>query len=88
MEISESVGALIKAKLFKVKYEVKLEILGGEGVQYKPNNYFLVEVWIFSGTTQCISSKICKYLKIIKGLNFKKVRFREQIFPARFIIYV
>ena len=52
LEISESVGALIKAKLFKVKYEVKLEILGGEGVQYKPNNYFLVEVWIFSGTTQ------------------------------------
>lgn len=70
---------LSKAKLFKVKYEVKLEILGGEGggVQYKPNNYFLVEVWIFSGTSQCISFKY-KYLKIIKDLNFKKVRFREQ----------
>ena len=47
--VGEGEGAS-KAKLFKGKYEAKLEFLGGEGVQTKKPS--VVEVWIYSGTTQ------------------------------------
>jgi len=51
---SESGGGVSKAKIFKEKYEAKLEFPegrgGGEGLQSKKPSSG--EAWIFSGTTQ------------------------------------
>ena len=41
-----------EAKIFKEKYEAKLEIPGGRGSNQKN---LLWEVWIFSGTTQWLT---------------------------------
>ena len=43
-------GGVLKVKMFKVKYEAKLEIPGGRGGSNQ--NTFLGELWILSGTTQ------------------------------------
>ena len=50
----ETMRGILKAKIFKGKYEGKLEIPEGWGIQAKqPSSR---EVWIFSGTTHLKST--------------------------------
>jgi len=50
LEIPRRKGGL-KAKIFKGKYEPKLEFPEGWGGGFKPKETSVAGVWIFSGTT-------------------------------------
>jgi len=52
LEILRRRGVL-KAKIFKGRYEPKLEFPEGWG--FKPKKPFVGRVWIFSRTTHCLS---------------------------------
>ena len=57
LEILRGRGVVLKVKIFKGKYEPKLEFPGGG--EFKPKKPSLGGVWIFSGTTQSLSISSC-----------------------------
>ena len=77
LEIPRRRGVSI-AKIYRGKYEAKLEIPGGrEGSNEKPS---MGEVWIFSGTTHCVS--------LVSLLRFYNFFVTSQLFtqlPKQFV---
>ena len=66
----EEGGGVLKAKIFKGKYEPKLEFPGGWGIKLK--NCCGGGIWIFSGTTQCTGKNDLKKCSELSNCSSEK----------------